>query len=143
MQSPTSPSRITNRRTFAALRLRVAIARTVTVSAWVPALPPIDATIGISTASATNARIVSVNCEITVAARIAAPRFTVSQTNRPRAISRTPSDSSSSPTPASSRMSSSASSSSASIASSMVMTPTSRPSASTTGAVVRWYLLNT
>ena len=128
---------------FAAPRLRVASARTVTVSACVPALPPIDATIGISTASATKARMVSVNCEITVAARIAAQRFTASQTNRPRAISKTPSLSSSSPTPASRRMSSSASSSSASMASSMVMTPTSRPSASTTGAEIRWYLLKT
>ena len=85
--------------------------------------------------------MVSVNCEITVAARIAVPRLTISQTKRPRAITKTPSDSSSSPTPASSRRSSSVSSSSASIASSMVMTPTSRPSASTTGAEIRWYLL--
>ena len=85
--------------------------------------------------------MVSVNCAITVAARIAVQRLTVSQTNRPRAISKTPSYSSSSPTPASSRMSSSVSSSSTSIASSMVMTPTSRPSASTTGAEIRWYLL--
>ena len=110
-------------------RLRVASARTVTVSPWVPALPPIEATIGISTASATKARMVSVNCAITVAARIAAPRFTASHGQRPSAISKTPSLSSSSPTPASRRMSSSASSSSASIASSMVITPTNRPSA--------------
>ena len=100
MQTPTSPSRSTKRRTFAAPRLRVAIARTVTVSACVPAFPPIDATIGISTASATKARMVSVNCEITVAARIAVQRLIASHTNRPRAISKTPSDSSSSPTPA-------------------------------------------
>ena len=142
LQTPTSTSRRTNRRTFDAPKLRVAIARTVTVSACVPAFPPIDATIGIRTASATKARIVSVNCEITVADRIAVPRLIASHTNRPRAISKTPSDSSSSPTPASRRMSSSASSSSTSMASSMVMTPTSRPSASMTGAEVRWYLLN-
>ena len=85
---------------FAAPRLRVASARTVTVSACVPALPPIEATIGIRTASATKARMVSVNCEITVAARIAVQRLTASHTKRPRAISKTPSLSSSSPTPA-------------------------------------------
>ncbi len=90
LQTPTSPSRRMKRRMFAAPRLRVASARTVTVSACVPALPPIEATIGISTASATKARMVSVNCEITVAARIAAQRFTASQTNRPRAICEDP-----------------------------------------------------
>ena len=36
-----------------------AIPRTITVSVWVPAMPPIEATIGISTASATTFSMVS------------------------------------------------------------------------------------
>jgi hypothetical protein len=101
-------------------------------------LPPIEATIGISTASATIWSIESAKKSITTDARIAVSRFTNSQTARPFAASSTLSDRLlSSLTPARRRMSSSCSSSSTAIASSMVMTPTSRPSASTTGVEIR------
>ena len=57
----------------------VASARTVTVMVCVPALPPIEATIGISTASATICSIVASNRLITEEARMAVPRLTSSQ----------------------------------------------------------------
>ena len=53
LASPTMVSRATTRIALVAVRSRVARARTATVRVWVPALPPIEATIGISTASAT------------------------------------------------------------------------------------------
>jgi hypothetical protein len=135
---PTPASRVTTRIRLALVRSFVASARTATVSDWVPALPPIEATIGISTASATTCAIASSNCAITSEARIAVIRFTKSQGSRCFVVSPTRSDRlDSSPTPARRRMSSSCTSSSTFIASSMVMTPTSRPSSSTTGAEIR------
>ena len=60
----------------------MASARTATVMVCVPALPPIDATIGISTASATICSMVASNRLITSEARIAVPRLTNSQVKR-------------------------------------------------------------
>ena len=51
--TPTHISRRITRHTLARDNSRVASARTATVMVWVPALPPMLATIGISTASAT------------------------------------------------------------------------------------------
>ena len=50
---PTASSRRKVRIALAEFSSRVASARTVTVSAWVPALPPRAETMGISTAKAT------------------------------------------------------------------------------------------
>ena len=57
-------------------------ARTVTASVCVPAFPPIPATIGMSTASATIVAITSSNCAITVEATEAVKRFASSQRTR-------------------------------------------------------------
>ena len=118
---------------------RVASARTATVMVCVAAFPPIDATMGMSTASATISWMVASNMPMMSEATTAVPRLMSSHTKRERAVSRTESDSSSSPTPARRRMSSSASSRMTSTTSSMVSTPTSRPLASTTGADRRSY----
>ena len=64
------------------------MARTATVMVWVPALPPIEATIGISTASATICWIVASNKAITQEARMAVARLTSSQPKRLRVSSR-------------------------------------------------------
>ena len=53
----------------------MAIARTATVRVWVPALPPIDAAMGISTASITICSIVPWNRPITIEATMAVARF--------------------------------------------------------------------
>jgi hypothetical protein len=78
---------------------RVASARTVTVMVCVPALPPIEATIGISTASATICSMVASNRLITQEARMAVARLISSQLKRDRTVETMLSDSSSSPTP--------------------------------------------
>ena len=137
LRSPTRTSRRITRQTLEVVKSLVAMARTATVSDCVPALPPIDATIGIKTASATNCAIVASNIEMTKDAIIAVAKFTANQGKRPRVVSKTLSDSEPSPTPARRIISSSYSSSSTIIASSMVITPTSRSSASTTGAEMR------
>ena len=49
---------------------------------WVPAFPPIEAAIGISTARMTICSIVASNIQITTEARIAVTRLTKSQENR-------------------------------------------------------------
>ena len=67
---------------LASVNWLVAIARTVTASVWVPALPPIPATIGMSTAKATIAAITSSNCAITLEATEAVSRFARSQRTR-------------------------------------------------------------
>ncbi len=79
---PTTVSRVMMRGALAAPSLLVASARTVTVMVCVPALPPIDATIGISTASATICSIVASNSLMTNEARTAVPRLTTSQGTR-------------------------------------------------------------
>jgi hypothetical protein len=60
----------------------VAIARTVTASVWVPALPPTPATIGISVASATMRSIVPSNAAMIDEATSAVNRFAISQRTR-------------------------------------------------------------
>ena len=55
---PTAASRRTTRMAFEVVKSRVASARTATVSDCVPALPPIEATIGISAANATMVEMV-------------------------------------------------------------------------------------
>src|SRR5690606_23753423 len=59
--------------------------RIISVNTWVPALPPMPATIGISTASATICSIVPSKRPTTLAARNAVHRFTPSHTTRRRA----------------------------------------------------------
>lgn len=67
----------------------VAMARTATVKACVPAFPPIDATIGIRIARATTCSIVPSNTEITIDARIAVNKFTNNQLNLERVVDKT------------------------------------------------------
>ena len=83
---------------------RVASARTATVMVCVPALPPMLATIGISTASATIFSIEPSNWLITQDASSAVSRLANSQGNRPLAMVQTESDSSSSPPHAAQRL---------------------------------------
>ena len=124
-------------------RLRVASARTATVMVWVPALPPIEATIGMRMASATICSIVPSNHEITQEARMAVSRLTNSQEKRERVVCQTVSVMvSSAPTPPRCRMSSSASSWITSTMSSTISVPTSRPASSTTAAETRLYCSN-
>ena len=127
LSTPTINSRRMMRQALALESSRVASARTATVMVWVPALPPMLATIGISTASATIFWIDPSNWLITQDASSAVSRFANSQGKRPLAMVQTESDSSSSrPTPPNALMSSSASSSITSTMSSKVITPTSR-----------------
>ena len=51
---PTASSRQMVASTLVAFSSLVAMARTATVRVWVPALPPMEAAIGLSTASAAN-----------------------------------------------------------------------------------------
>ena len=67
----------------------MASARTATVMVCVPALPPMEATIGISTASATICSMVASNCLITAGRECAVPRLTSSHQNRAGTIWRT------------------------------------------------------
>ena len=64
---------------------RVAMARMVTVIAWMPALPLIEATIGIRIASATICSIVAPKRPITAAAKNAVTTLTSSHGMRLRA----------------------------------------------------------
>ena len=65
----------------------MASARTVTVMVWVPALPPIEATMGISTASATICSMVASKSPMMTEARKAVIRLTTSQGARLRTVS--------------------------------------------------------
>ncbi len=103
---PTAISRQKVRRAFDALSSRVARARTVTVRACVPALPPMAETMGISTARATICWMVPSNRAMTLAPRTAVNRLMPSHGTRPRTISSTLDERSSSETPARRRMSS-------------------------------------
>ena len=60
----------------------IASARTDTAIVWVPALPPIEATIGISTASATICSIAPPNRPMIVEATSAVARLATSQRTR-------------------------------------------------------------
>ena len=120
----------------------MASARTATVTVWVPALPPIEATIGISTASATIFSMAPSNWPITKEASTAVARFTVSHTARSRAVRTGLACMSSMPTPPIFKRSSSASSSITSTTSSTMITPRSRPRSSTTGQDTRFLSRN-
>ena len=65
----------------------MAIARTATVSDWVPALPPMEAAIGIRTARMTSRSIVVWKRPITTEAATAVSRLTRSQENRALPVS--------------------------------------------------------
>ena len=136
---PLSTATLSSRRTKLAAASRSiwrrASARTATVTVCVPALPPIEATIGISTASATRRSMVASNNPITAEATIAVTRLISSQELRPCNVSSSDERRFASPTPASAIRSSSASSSMTSITSSMVIIPIRRPCSSTTGAL--------
>ena len=140
---PTAISRQKVRTEFDRFSSRVARARTVTVSDWVPALPPMAETIGISTARAMICSMVAPNQEMTLAPSTAVPRLMASQGTRPRTISEMDEPRSSSDTPARRRMSSRFSSWMMLTMSSTVIWPTSRPAESITGAEIRWYFSKT
>ena len=100
-----------------------------------PAMPPMDATMGMSTASATTFSIVPWNRLMTPEAMKAVSRLMPSQTARRGAERNTGAKvSSSSSRPAMDMKEWSASSRMTSTTSSMVILPSSRPSLSTTGA---------
>ena len=109
--------------------------RVTSVRVWLPATPPMLATTGISTASATICSIEPPKRPITQAATKALSRFTPSQMARRRALTHTGANMSvSSSRPALASRLCSTSSRITSTMSSMVMRPTRRPSSSTTGA---------
>ena len=76
------------RSAFAVVSSRSASARTATARVCVPALPPIEAVIGIKTASATIFCSVSSNSPITAEAMNAVTRLTSSHAARERTMSR-------------------------------------------------------
>src|SRR4029453_19654815 len=92
LSTPTINSRRMTPQALALESSRVASARTATVMVWVPALPPMLATIGISTASATIFWIDHSNWLITHDASNAVSRLANSQVKRLRAVVQTESD---------------------------------------------------
>ena len=140
--NPTAASFQITRNAFDLLRSRIASARTTTVTVWVPALPPIEATIGMRTASATTCAMVASKIAITPEARIAVPRLMSSQRKRCFVVSSTLLCRSDSDTPPRRRISSSASSSTISTTSSTVTRPSSLPLSFTTGAETSPYWRN-
>ena len=115
----------------------VAIALIVTANVCIPALPPIDATIGIRNANATICSIVAPKILITHVAKKAVNKFKRSQLNLLFVFLNIPSVISSSPTPASLNTSSSAYSLTMVKISSLVIIPTNLLFLSTTPAEVR------
>ncbi len=112
--------------------------RMTSVRVWVPAMPPMLATMGISTARATTFAMVSSKMLITAAAMNVVRRLTPSQ--RARLFTdfmMGAKVSSSRSRPALASTASSASSMMTSTTSSMVIRPIRRPSSSTTGAEIR------
>src|SRR5262249_35913654 len=89
LSAPTMTSRAMMRRALARLSSRVASARTATVMVWVPALPPMLATIGMSTASDTIFCSDPSNRLMTHDASSAVSRLANSQVNRPLAMDHT------------------------------------------------------
>ena len=112
----------------------VANVLTVTAKVCIPALPPIDATIGMRNARTTICSIVAPNKLITHVARNAVNRFNKSQLNLLLVFLKTPSVISSSPTPANLKASSSASSFNTVKTSSYMIIPTNLFDLSTTAA---------
>ena len=135
LRTATASSRRTKLAAASLSIWRNASARTATVTVCVPALPPIEATMGISTASATSRSMVASKSPITAEATTAVSRLINSHEVRPCIVSQRLERTLESPTPASAIRSSSASSSMTSMTSSMVITPISRPCSSVTGAL--------
>ena len=82
LRRPTASSLRIARQALPLVISPAASERTVTVSAWVPALPPMPATIGISVASATSRAIVPSKWAMTKAPIRAVNRLTTSQGRR-------------------------------------------------------------
>ena len=112
----------------------VASVLTVTANVCMPALPPIEATIGIKNASTTICSIVAPNKLMHHVAKNAVNKFNSSQLNLLYVFLKTPSVITSSPTPANLKASSSASSFNTVKTSSLVIIPTSLFDLSTTQA---------
>src|ERR1700744_79483 len=88
----TTPVRISFqaiRNALPALSSRVAKERTTVAKVWVPAFPPIDAQIGISTAKADNCSIAFSKMPITDDAKKAVPRLIKSHEKRDCAVDMT------------------------------------------------------
>ena len=115
----------------------VAIVLTVTAKVCIPALPPIDATIGIKKAKTTICSIVAPNRLMHQVARKAVNRFNNNQLNLLLVFFTIPSVIYSSPTPASLNASSSASSFNTVRTSSFIIIPTNLLFLSTTAAEFR------
>ena len=112
----------------------VAIVLTVTANVCIPALPPIEATIGIKKAKTTICSIVAPNKLIHHVAKNAVNKFNSNQLNLLFVFVITPSVISSSPTPASLKASYSASSFNTVKTSSLMIIPTNLLFLSTTAA---------
>ena len=82
LSSATRNSRSKIRPVLARVSWLVASARTATAIVWVPALPPIEATIGESAASATSFSIAPPKLEMIVAPSSAVTRLAISQRTR-------------------------------------------------------------
>ena len=135
---PTTVSLPSTRHELLQVSSPMAMPRTITVSVWVAALPPMLATTVMSAASATTSATVAWNSRTTSAATVAVTRFTPSHGSRLRHASHGGVKTcSSAGTPARRRMSSVASSLMTSMTSSTVMMPASRFSSSTTGIASR------
>ena len=140
----TRNSRFSKYHRLARLMWPSTMPRITRVRVWVPAMPPMLATTGSSTASATTLAMVASKTLMTAAARKAVMRLTPSHTARRRAdLSTGAKVSSSGSRPARASTASSASSAMTSTTSSMVMRPTSLPSPSSTGADTRSSSLKT
>ena len=114
--------------------------RTVTASAWVPALPPIPAITGPRAASTRIASMVSWKYLMMRAARSAVSRLTDSHGSRLRtALNQPPPNCSSPDPPPNFSKSSVCSASTTSITSSKVTRPSNRPTSSTTGTAATLY----
>ena len=135
---PTRNSLRNNQRWFLSFNWSRAIERMTSVNVWLPAIPPMLATIGINTAKATSFSMVVSNSPITHAAKNAVNRLIPSHTERRWILFLTGANvSSSSLKPAILSKECSASSRITSTTSSMVMRPSRWLSLSTTGAEIR------
>ncbi len=135
LSAPTASSLKKSQRAFEDCTWPSAMPRMMSVTVCVPAMPPMLATTGIRTASATTFSIVASNRPTTHEASSAVNRLMPSQSARRRALLRTPANtSSSSSRPAAASAGCSACSRTTSTTSSMVMRPSSLPSSATTAA---------
>ena len=134
----TAISLPSSRRALPAFTWPSAIERMISVIVWLPELPAMPATIGISVASATTRSIVPSKASMTREAMNAVHRFSASHSQRLRADAQTLEKmSSSSRRPALASISDSASSRMRSSTSATVTRPITRLLGSTTGAETR------